>query len=35
MHKYLVIYEKAVIINDFAPDPLWIFLYMKKVLSFF
>jgi hypothetical protein len=36
MRKYLPIYEEAVIvIYDIATAPFWIFLYMRKILSYF
>jgi hypothetical protein len=31
MRKYLVIYEEAVVIYDFATAPFWISLYMRKI----
>ncbi len=36
MRKYLTIYEEAVSHKDFATDPFWISLYMRKIwFSFF
>jgi hypothetical protein len=31
MRKYLTIYEEAVSHIDFATDPFWISLYMRKI----
>jgi hypothetical protein len=31
MRKYLVTYEEAFVIHDFATTPFWIFLYMRKI----
>ncbi len=35
MRKYIVIYEEALIIYDFATAPFWISLYMRKILFSF
>jgi hypothetical protein len=35
MRKYLTIYEEAVSHIDFATDPFWISLYMRKILFSF
>ncbi len=35
MSKYLTKYEDALVIYDFATDPFWISLYMRKMLLYF
>ncbi len=33
--QFLIYYRKPFYINDFAPDPIWISLYMRKILFSF
>ncbi len=35
MRQYLSIYEEALVIYDFATDPNWISLYMRKIWFYF
>jgi hypothetical protein len=35
LRKYIVIYEEAVTHIDFATNPFWISLYVRKILLYF